>query len=274
MTLHDISSSSDAISQDTSILFSIPPELRLQILELALDLPPGGVSLGRPDRSNCQDAASIFLVSRQMYAEAAPIFYRSARVDLRGCSSFSKSSPVKLVRQFLEGSERPRHHIRNLSVSLGMADCCEGESLVGLQLEKHLELRNLTVLIGPDYAYPPIGCALHPPTRPRHYFKSHLNSGEQVTGPICLKETQYQAFLQFLKRTNFGKIVVKVHRFHVHFLCQFHVPDKGRECHGEWRGPGDWVIVDHDAMIEALTDVKVDDSVAAEKGCVVYSQRV
>ncbi|ETS81943.1 hypothetical protein PFICI_06945 [Pestalotiopsis fici W106-1] len=274
MTQHGALSSLETTSQDNSILLNIPPELRFQILELALDLPPGGVSLGRPDRTNCQDAMSIFLVSKQIYAEAAPIFYRTARIDLRGCSSFSKTSPEKAVRRFLQISERPRRHIRDLSVSLGMADCCECESLVGLQLEKQLDLRSLNVFIGPDYAYPPVGCAVHPPTRPRHFFKSHLDSGEQVTGPICLKETQYQAFLQFLTRANFGKIVVKVHRFHVHFLCQFHVPDKGRNCYGEWRGPEDWVIVDHEAMIEALTNVQVDDSVAAEKGCVVYSRRV
>lgn len=273
MSQLEASSHSETSSQTPSILFTIPPELRFQILELALNLPQEGVSLGRPNRSSCRDARSIFLVSRQMYADAAPIFYRDARIDLRGCSSFTKSSPEKLARRFLQNAEMPRRYIRNLSVALGMADCSECESLVDLALEEHLDLRSLTVFIGPDYAYPPVGCATHPPTRPRHFFKSYLESGDQVTGPICLRHSQYQAFLQFLQRPNFGKVAVKLHRFHAHFLCQFHVPDGKRDCHGEWRGAEDWVTLDHKTMIETLSNVQVDDSVAAEKGCVVYSRR-
>jgi hypothetical protein len=252
------------------LFFVIPPELRLQILELALNPPRGGVPIDRQGMPISEDAKAIFLVSRRMNAEAAPIYYRTARIDLRGFGC--GNPPDKCARQFLRTALGPQQHVRHAIVCLSMVDCCDCESVVSLGLERHLRLRRLTVLIGPDYPYPPYGCGIHPPTRPRHFYKSHLDSGEQVTGPVCLKENQYQEFLKFLQRPGFGKVTVKVHRYHLNFLCQFHEPDKGRECRGEWRGAMDWIPLDLAAMVRALAGVGIDDSVAAEKGCVTYGK--
>ncbi|KAH6657729.1 hypothetical protein BKA67DRAFT_655975 [Truncatella angustata] len=250
-----------------SIFFSLPTELRIQILDLALDPPEEGVPLGQPGSCPSNDVLSIFLVSKQIYADAVPIYYRNVCIDLN-----SRSSAEKDARRFLERATIPRQHIRSVTVCLRMVDCSSCQAVSGLGLERFVELRRLTMLIGPDYPYPPYGCAVHPPTRPRHHFKSWLDSGEQVTGPVCLKEKNFQGLLQSLRRPEFGEVSVKVHRFHLEFLCQFHGPDRARECRGEWRGQQDWVPLDCEAMVRALSKAQVDDSVAPERSCVRYRQ--
>lgn len=264
------SSSSTAMAQSHFDFFELPAELRIQILELALDPPKSGVPLSNPGLPIPPDAKSIFLVSKQMYADAVSIYYRNVHIDLRDCHF--KTSLQKCTRQFLETATVPRQHVKNAIISLNVADCCNLQSIWSLELEKYMQLRKLTVLIGPDYPYPPYGCAEHPPTQPRHFFKSHLNSGDQVTGPQCLQESQFQAFLKFLQKPQRGKVVVMVQRYHLDFLCQFHEPDEGRECRGEWRGPGDWKPLDHRAMVRALLGAEIDRSVPAERSWVRYKQ--
>lgn len=253
----------------TGGLFSaLPPELRLLVLELALSPPRDGVDLGRYDHTASQNARSIFLVSKQMYAEALPIFYRDVRVDLRGCGLDSPC--FQTAQRFLETATSPRQYVRNATICLCMIDCCNCETAAKLELDEYLHLRTLTVLIGADYMYPPYGCALHPPDRPRYFFNSRLESGAQATGPKCLMESQYQAFLRLLQRPGSGDVTVKAHRSHLDFLCQFHASEGTKECRGCWRGPAEWILLDHRAMVKVFSGVNIDASIAAEKGCVIY----
>lgn len=261
-------------SSGPCLLFTLPAELRILILELALSPPKYGIDLGQCNQASLRKAISVFLVSKQMYAEAVHVFYRETCIDLRDWTY--GSSPHLTTRKFLESATtlRLRQHVRDVNICLSMIDCYNCENVAKMDLESNLQLRTTTILIGPDYQYPPYGCALHPPDRPRQFFKSHLESGEQVTGPVCLEGSQFQSFLRFLPRPGLGKVTVKLHRSHLSFLCQFHDVAEGRECRGCWRGPSDWITVDHLAMISLLSNVEIDASVAAEEGCVVYGQVV
>ncbi|KAK9769707.1 hypothetical protein SCAR479_13593 [Seiridium cardinale] len=147
-----LSSSADS-PPDDPFFFRLPAELRILILELSLDRPQGGVPLERPGLPSYKNAVSIFLVSKRMYADAVPIFYRDVGIDLRGFGS--QSPPQKCTQQFLRTALVPRQHIRNVTLCLNMIDCCNCQSVSALELEKYVTLRQLTLLIGPDYPYPP-----------------------------------------------------------------------------------------------------------------------
>ncbi|KAI1844602.1 hypothetical protein JX266_009275 [Neoarthrinium moseri] len=257
---HNVSGTPQALS-GVSSYFRLPSELRLQILESVIERPSDGVPIARPGFCVPKEVRNIFLVSRQMYAEAAPIYYRDVRVDLRGYGFWSP--PQKCANQFFETALTAREYVRNAMVCINLVDCCNCETVAKLSLGLHQSrrrLQRLDVRIGPDYPYPPYGCNVHPPKQPAQQLNVGLASGATATGPICLTKDPFQNFLRFLQRPEFGTVSVWVHRFHLEFLCQFHASHScGRECRGEWRGPGDWVKIDHEAMIETLMGLSSDE---------------
>lgn len=278
--------------------FRLPPELRQQILGFVIPVPEGGVHLGRCGMGIPRAVKDLFLVCRQMYADAVPVYYRDVRIDLQG---YGFASPaLRCVNRFLRTAETPRRHVRHATVLINLIDCCNCESVGRLALAQYCGtggvegaqgagdgvssssssggggdggLRRVDVCIGPDYPYPPYGCYLHPPKRPVYRFRSRLDSGAQATGPICVTQSPFQMFLDFLQQPGFGTVAVWLHRYHLEFLCPFHAPHPtGRECKGEWRGgPGDWIPLDHEAMIRAFAGTQVDRSVEPPRALLLPS---
>ncbi|KAI1298529.1 hypothetical protein F5Y03DRAFT_267771 [Xylaria venustula] len=234
-------------------LFDLPPELRTQVLDLAL--------------LDCEEqfqVLKIFLASRRLYSEAAEIFYHDISLDITD----RKQPPGLLAGPITPLS--PRLHVRTMDLKIWPNTNLRSFNEVYVPLLRemadqgtlhtlHLEVNGQDPWVdffmddwsgddGFDDTEVPL---LLGPDRSIEYL-----------GPAFLAAQPFQTFLEFLSDPRIPKVVLYTSSDdHYHFWCDFHrklssklrLPCDG----GSWRGKSARLRVNQKHLIRRFRDARI-----------------
>lgn len=212
-------------------LFDLPPEIRVQILGLALQ--------------DCEEQAqviNIFLASRKLYAEAADIFYHETWVDIS-----HRSKPPGLLAEPIKPLS-PRLHIRTMNLTIDPKTSLRAFNEACVPVLREMadigSLRTLRLEMGgrfsridfwtDDWSEDDDLCdndipLLIGPERNIDYL-----------GPAFLAAQPFQTFLKFLSDPRIPKLVLyTASQDHYEFWCECHrkLSSQLIPCSaGSWRG--------------------------------------
>ncbi|KAK5634829.1 hypothetical protein RRF57_010542 [Xylaria bambusicola] len=212
-------------------LFDLPPELRVQVLSLALQ--------------DCEEQVhviKIFLACRRLYTEAADIFYHETWVDIS-----HRSEPPGLLAEPIT-SLSPRLHVRTMNLAISpktnlrafksvyvpvLREMADKGSLHTLRLEISGRFSRINFWTD-DWADDEDFCDNEVP------LLISPDKNIEYQGPAFLVAQPFQSFLDFLSDPRISKVVLyTASTDHYEFWCECHrkLSSKLIPCsNGSWRG--------------------------------------
>lgn len=206
---------------------SLPPKLKKAILQSAIN-PGEPLVLGwAAHESYRKDAVALFLTSKQMYKDAASVFYDHVEIN-----SWSFGGPAE---RFFTRTLSPRNWVRKLRIRFQVKDdILLFETLFPAPLRSMVEhggLQELEVIIGTKAPRKtPFGS---PP--PDNFQMARLQVGEngdqELVGFAFVTEAPFQALLHLLGDPHFKTVTVWIEAlYHLGCWCPFHAQDDETEC--------------------------------------------
>ncbi|KAI2626008.1 hypothetical protein GGS26DRAFT_562944 [Hypomontagnella submonticulosa] len=225
--------------------FDLPPELRDTIFKLILN----------DYDSTVKDAVHLFLASRRIYMETAPIFYHEVLLDNMNLKE--KADP------FLSGPlthVAPRQYVQNLAIRFCMKEQinlfgeCYGAAL--REMAERGKLHDLRLEIWSRFpscefwGYEDESLA-YSDVRIRD-----AKNGEAsvISAPVFITRAPFQNFLKFLEESPVPRISLWIDALdHPGFWCLFHrEPANGDKCKGQWKGRSRALKIQCSSLVKSL----------------------
>ncbi|KAH8589095.1 hypothetical protein B0O99DRAFT_637672 [Bisporella sp. PMI_857] len=206
---------------------SLPPKLKKVILQSAI-CPGEPLVLGRDAHEPYRkDAVALFLTSKQMYKDAASVFYSHIQIN-----SWSFSG---LAERFFTGTLSPRNWVRKLSIRFQVKDdISQFETLFPAPLRSMLEhgdLQELEVIIGTKAPRKTLFGSPSPDNFQMARLQVGENKDQELVGFMFVTEAPFQGLLHLLGDPRFKAVTMWIEAlYHLGCWCPFHAQDAETEC--------------------------------------------